>query len=461
MFRKAILSFCLLLFVPLAGLAQVQGLPDFTELVEKQGPAVVNVSTTSAARTSSHSPVPEDDPFYDFFRRFGPPQPRDYEARSLGSGFIISADGYILTNAHVVEAAEDITVKLNDKREFKAKVIGSDKRTDVAVIKIEASGLPAVRIGDPERLKVGEWVVAIGSPFGFESTVTAGIISAKGRSLPQENYVPFLQTDVAINPGNSGGPLFNLRGEVVGMNSQIFSRTGGYMGLSFAIPIDVAMDITHQLRTTGRVSRGRIGVVIQEVTKELAESFGLPKAAGALVNSVEKGGPADKAGLEPSDVILKFDGKTVNSSSDLPRIVAQTRPGSKATMQIWRKGAARDVIVTVGEMPEEKVAQRPGRRDSKSGNVVARLGLTVSELSAEQRKELGIGGGLLVEDVQGAAAKAGIRRGDILMALNNQDIKSVEQLTQLLNQFEKAKSVALLIRRSDGALYVPLRLDGN
>jgi len=461
MLRKAVLSFCLLLLVPLAGVAQVQGLPDFTELVEKQGPAVVNVSTTSAARSGPQSPVPEDDPFYDFFRRFGPPQPRDYEARSLGSGFIISADGYILTNAHVVEAAEDINVKLNDKREFKAKVIGSDKRTDVAVIKIEASGLPAVRIGDPERLKVGEWVLAIGSPFGFENTVTAGIVSAKGRSLPQENYVPFIQTDVAINPGNSGGPLFNLRGEVVGINSQIYSRTGGFMGLSFAIPIDVAMDITHQLRTAGRVSRGRIGVVIQEVTKELAESFGLPKAAGALVNSVEKGGPADKAGLEPSDVILKFDGKTVNSTSDLPRIVAQTRPGSKATMQIWRKGAARDVTVTVGEMPEEKVAQRPGRRDNKSGNVVARLGLTVSELSAEQRKELGIGGGLLVEDVQGAAAKAGIRRGDILMALNNQDVKSVEQLTQLLSQFDKAKSVALLIRRGDGALYVPLRLDGN
>ena len=335
MFKKVVLSLCLLLLVPVAGVAQVQGLPDFTELVEKQGPAVVNVSTTSAARSGPQSPVPEDDPFYDFFRRFGPPQPRDYEARSLGSGFIISADGYILTNAHVVEAAEDITVKLNDKREFKAKVIGSDRRTDVAVIKIEASGLPAVKIGDPERLKVGEWVLAIGSPFGFESTVTAGIVSAKGRSLPQENYVPFIQTDVAINPGNSGGPLFNLKGEVVGMNSQIYSRTGGFMGLSFAIPIDVAMDITNQLRTVGRISRGRIGVVIQEVTKELAESFGLPKAAGALVNSVEKGGPADKAGLEPSDVILKFEGKAVNSSSDLPRIVAQTRPGAKATVQIW------------------------------------------------------------------------------------------------------------------------------
>ena len=460
MIRTLVLS--LSLWMPLLGLAQVQGLPDFTELVEKQGPAVVNVSTTSTAHGgSAQSPVPEDDPFYDFFRRFGPPQPRDYETRSLGSGFIVSADGYILTNAHVVDMADDVTVKLNDKREFKAKVIGADKRTDVAVIKIEASGLPAVKIGDPEKLRVGEWVLAIGSPFGFESTVTAGIVSAKGRSLPQENYVPFIQTDVAINPGNSGGPLFNLKGEVVGINSQIYSRTGGFMGLSFAIPIDVAMNISNQLRTTGRVSRGRIGVVIQEVTKELAESFGLPKPSGALVNSVEKGGPADKAGIEASDVILKFDGKEVSSSSDLPRIVAQSRPGSKATAQVWRKGTARDVSVTVGEMPEEKTAQRPGRKDTKPGNVVARLGLTLSELNSEQRKELVLSGGLLVEDAQGAAAKAGIRRGDVLLAINNQDVKSVDQLNQLLGQFEKARSVALLIRRGDGALYVPLRLDGN
>ena len=461
MFRRLCLS--LLLWVPLLGLAQAPGLPDFTDLVEKQGPAVVNVSTTSTAHAGgSQSPVPEDDPFYDFFRRFGPPQQRDYETRSLGSGFIVSADGYILTNAHVVDMADEVTVKLNDKREFKAKVIGADKRTDVAIIKIEATGLPVVKIGDPEKLRVGEWVLAIGSPFGFESTVTAGIVSAKGRSLPQENYVPFIQTDAAINPGNSGGPLFNLKGEVVGINSQIYSRTGGFMGLSFAIPIDVAMDISNQLRTGGRVSRGRIGVVIQEVTKELAESFGLPKASGALVNSVEKGGPAEKAGIEASDVILKFDGKNVSSSVDLPRIVAQSRPGSKATAQIWRKGATRDVAVIVGEMPEEKVAQRAGRKESKPGNLVARLGLTLSELTADQRKELGLsGGGLLVEDAQGAAAKGGIRRGDVLMAINNQDVKSVEQLNQLLGQFEKARSVALLIRRGDGALYVPLRLDGN
>ena len=462
MSTRLIAPFLLLLVLPAAAIAQVQGLPDFTELVEKQGPAVVNVSTTSTARSGpqSQGPVPEDDPFYDFFRRFGPPQPREYEARSLGSGFIISADGTILTNAHVVEAADDVTVKLSDKREFKAKVIGSDKRTDVAVIKIEATGLPVVKIGDPEKLKVGEWVLAIGSPFGFESTVTAGIVSAKGRSLPQENFVPFLQTDVAINPGNSGGPLFNLKGEVVGINSQIYSRTGGFMGLSFAIPIDVAADVANQLKTTGRVSRGRIGVTIQEITKELAESFKLPKAAGALVTSVEKGSPADKAGIQVSDVIVKFDGKAVTNSSDLPRIVAQTRPGSKVNMEVWRNGSSREVAVSVGEMPEDKVAQRPGRKEGgKSGNVVGRLGLTLSELTADQRRELNISGGLLIDDAQGPAQKAGIRRGDVLMAINNQDVKSVEQLNQLMGQFEKARSVALLIKRGDGALYVPLKLD--
>ncbi|HWQ39426.1 MAG TPA: DegQ family serine endoprotease [Burkholderiales bacterium] len=449
----------ILLVLPVAAAAQ---LPDFTELVEKHGAAVVNVSTSQTVRNQGQFPVPEDDPFFDFFRRFGP-QPREYESRSLGSGFIITPDGYILTNAHVVHAAEDITVKLNDKREFKAKVIGSDRRTDVAVIKIDASGLPAVKIGDPNQLKVGEWVLAIGSPFGFENTVTAGIVSAKGRSLPQENYVPFLQTDVAINPGNSGGPLFNLKGEVVGINSQIYSRTGGFMGLSFAIPIDVAMDIADQLRATGRVTRGRIGVVIQEVTRELAESFGLPKAQGALVNSVEKGGPAEKAGIEPSDVILKFAGKPVASSADLPRIVAQTKPGTKVTAQIWRKGSTRDVTITVGELTEERSAARPPRQGSegKSGNTVARLGLTLSELGSEQRKELGVAGGLLVEDAQGPAARAGIRRGDVILALNNHDVKSVEQLTQLLAQYERARSVAVLVRRGEGAIYVPIRLDAN
>src|SRR3954464_11275455 len=394
--------FSLLLWMPVMAMAQVQGLPEFSDLVDKQGPAVVNVSTPSAARGGgpAQGQVPEDDPFYDFFRRFGPPQPRDYETRSLGSGFIVSADGYILTNAHVVDMADEVTVKLNDKREFKAKVIGADKRTDVAVIKIEASGLPAVRIGDPEKLRVGEWVLAIGSPFGFESTVTAGIVSAKGRSLPQENYVPFIQTDAAINPGNSGGPLFNMRGEVVGINSQIYSRTGGFMGLSFSIPIDVANDIATQLKTGGKVTRGRIGVVIQPVTRELAESFGLPKPAGALVSSVEKGSPAEKAGIEVGDVIMKFGGKDVNSSEDLPRLVGSTKPGVKSAVVVMRNKTTREVSLVVGEMPDEaRTAQRSQRRGGPGAKPpsesVSRLGMTLSEPTAEQRKELKINGGIL------------------------------------------------------------------
>src|SRR6266446_5576459 len=358
------LLFYLLLWTPSALLAQGRELPDFTELAERQGPTVVNISTTQARERRAGPQIPnieEDDPLYDFFRRFVPRQPgpgqgpREFESRSLGSGFIISTDGYILTNAHVVDSADEITVRLTDKRDFKARVIGADRRTDLALIKIEATGLPAVRMGDPNRLRVGEWVVAIGSPFGFDNTVTAGIVSAKGRSLPQENFVPFIQTDVAINPGNSGGPLFNMRGEVVGINSQIYSRTGGFMGLSFAIPIDVAMDVQKQLREKGRVARGRIGVVIQEVTRDLATSFGLDRPRGALVNSVEKGSPADRAGIEASDIILSFDGKTVESSSDLPRIVGSTRPGSQAAVEVWRKGAARKLSITVGELQEERI----------------------------------------------------------------------------------------------------------
>ena len=458
--KKLFLAFAL--FISFIAPDLAKDLPDFTELAEKQGPAVVNVSTTQTVQTQQGTPqlpFSEDDPFYEFFKRFAPPMPREFESKSLGSGFIISADGYILSNAHVVADADEVTVKLTDKREFKAKVIGSDRRTDVTLLKIEATGLPKVTLGDPAKLKVGEWVVAIGSPFGFENSVTAGIVSAKGRSLPQENFVPFIQTDVAINPGNSGGPLFNMKGEVVGINSQIYSRTGGFMGLSFAIPIDVAMDVTEQLRTTGKVSRGRIGVVIQEVTKELAESFGLSKPLGALINSVEKGGPADKAGLEPSDVILKFDDKTVNNSVDLPRIVGSSKPGSKVTVQIWRKGAIKDVTLTVGEIPaDEKVAQRSGKRGKTPEN---RIGMALSDLKADERSELGIRGGVLVEDVQGIAARAGIRRGDIILAVNNHDIKSVEQFNQLLNKFEKGRTIALLIRRGDNALYIPLHIDGN
>jgi serine protease Do len=446
-----------------SGMAAAQSLPDFTKLVEAQGAAVVNVSTSQSVKNSPQSPVPEDDPFYDFFRRFGPPQgPREYESQSLGSGFIISSDGFILTNSHVVSAADDITVKLNDKREFKARLIGFDKRTDVAVIKIEANGLPHVTIGDPKILKVGEWVLAIGSPFGFENTVTAGIVSAIGRSLPQENYVPFIQTDVAINPGNSGGPLFNMKGEVVGINAQIYSRTGGFMGLSFAIPINVAMNIADQLRTSGRVSRGRIGVVIQEVTNELAESFGLPGSQGALVNSVEKGGPADKAGIETSDVILKFDGNVVESSRDLPRIVGQTKPGSRVIVEVWRKGKAKSISIIVGEIADEAAASRATPdQPEQTRNTIAKLGLTVSSLSADQRRELDIKGGVIVEQVDGPAARAGIRRGDIVLALNNHDVKSIDQLKQLMAEYSKARSVALLVRRGQGAIYVPIRLDGS
>lgn len=455
-----------ILMLPVPGMAQ---LPDFTELVEKQGATVVNISTTQSARGQGAPQVPqlrEDDPFYEFFRRFIPnPGPREFQNNSLGSGFIVSADGYVLTNAHVVESAEEITVKLNDKREFKAKVIGSDRRTDIALLKIEANGLPTVRFGDPNRLKVGEWVIAIGSPFGFDNTVTAGIVSAKGRSLPQENFVPFIQTDAAVNPGNSGGPLFNMRGEVIGINSQIYSRTGGFMGLSFAIPIDVANDIAGQLKTAGKVTRGRIGVVIQPVTKELAESFGLGKPSGALVSSVEKGSPAEKAGIEAGDVILRFDGKPVTSSEDLPRLVGATRPGAKATVQLMRNKASRDVTVVVGEMPDEaRTAQRQQRRGQPGtkppAESVNRLGMTLSEPTAQQREQLNIAGGVLVEDVaQGAASRAGIRRGDVILAVNNQDVKSLEQFGQMVAQFEKGRIVALLVRRGTNALYIPLRIE--
>ncbi|MET0216796.1 MAG: DegQ family serine endoprotease [Burkholderiales bacterium] len=450
----------ILLLIPAIAGAQ---LPDFTELVDKQGQAVVNVSTSQTVKgmMPGMPNIPEDDPMFEFFRRFMPPNqpPREQQSRSQGSGFIISGDGYILTNAHVVDGAEEITVKFTDKREFKAKVIGADKRTDVALIKIDAQNLNKVNMGDPSKLRVGEWVVAIGSPFGFENSVTAGIVSAKGRSLPQENFVPFIQTDVAINPGNSGGPLFNLKGEVVGINSQIYSRTGGFMGLSFAIPIDVAMDIANQLKTMGKVTRGRIGVVIQEVTKELAESFGMPKPQGALVNSVEKGGPADKAGVEASDVIVKFDGKPVSTSGDLPRLVGATRPGSKAMLQVWRKGQLKDLTVTVAELQEEKVAQKPTKKATPE--VSKRHGMSLSDLSAEQRKELGLNAGVFVEDAQGPAAKAGIRQGDVILSIGSQEVKSAEQFNQLVGAYEKGKTVALLIRRGESQIFITLKLNGG
>jgi len=462
-FVRAAVTFLLTACTSLA-LAQARELPDFTRLVEEQGTAVVNISTTQAARRANVPQVPntEDEEVLEFFRRFIPRQQpgpgQRPESRSLGSGFVISADGYILTNAHVIDAADEINVRLTDKREYKAKVVGADKRTDVALIKIEASGLPVVRMGDPAKLKVGEWVVAIGSPFGFENTVTAGIVSAKGRSLPQENFVPFIQTDVAINPGNSGGPLFNMRGEVVGVNSQIYSRTGGFMGLSFAIPIDMALDIQKQLREKGRVSRGRIGVVIQEVTKDLAVSFGLDRPRGALVNSVEKGSPADKAGIEATDIITRFDSKAVESSSDLPRLVGSTRPGASAPIEVWRKGAARNLTVTVGELQEERIAAREPPRERKPVEQVAnRLGLVVSELSAEQKKELRLAYGLVVTDVR-AEARAEVRRGDVILKMvhNGQhtELKSTDQFNKLLAGLDKNAVITLQVRRGENTAFV-------
>ena len=460
--------------IALAGVAQAQTreLPDFTQIVEQQGAAVVNISTTQQRQRRAQPQVPqldEDDPMYEFFRRFiprgpqGPQTPREPESSSLGSGFVVSADGYILTNAHVVDSADEITVKFNDKREFKAKVIGADRRTDVALIKIDASGLQPVKFGDPTRLKVGEWVVAIGSPFGFENSVTAGIVSAKGRSLPQENFVPFIQTDVAINPGNSGGPLFNLRGEVVGINSQIYSRTGGFMGLSFAIPIDVAMDISTQLKSAGRVQRGRIGVVIQEVSKELADSFGLAKPTGALVNGVEKGGPAEKAGVETGDIILRFDGKQVAASSDLPRIVGGTKPGSKVPMQVWRKGQTRDVSVTVGEIPDDRVAAatRSGKPGAPKAEVAAnRLGLVVSDLGEDKRRDMRLQGGVVVDEVR-TAPRADIRQGDVIVALTAKgtttELKSAKQFNDLLSSLDKGTTMTLQIRRGEANIFATIR----
>lgn len=468
LFKAVLFGLCAAFaFVPPA-VAQRE-LPDFSKLVEEQGRAVVNISTTQKVSVRAMPQWPpgldENDPMFDFFRRFIPQQPGapgSQDARSLGSGFIISTDGYLMTNAHVVDDADEITVRLSDKREFKARVIGADKRTDVALLKIEASGLPTVRFGDANRLKVGEWVVAIGSPFGFESSVTAGIVSAKGRALPQENFVPFIQTDVAINPGNSGGPLFNLRGEVVGINSQIYSRNGGFMGLSFAIPIDVAMDVQSQLRATGRVERGRIGVVIQEVTRELADSFGLPSAEGALVSSVEPRGPADKAGIEAGDVILRFDGKPVEKSGDLPRLVGGTRPGTVSVAQVWRNGAVRDVRVTVAELGDERIDPRKTRRGTAPEAAPApnRLGLVLSELTPQQKRELKVEGGLKVEEVAGNQ-RSDLRAGDIILAViargKQTPVTTLDQFNRILSGIEPKVGLTVLVRRGDNQTFLTLR----
>ncbi len=451
---------------------QARDLPDFVELVEKQGPTVVNISTTQVIkgrRGVPQFPFDGDDAAQELLRRFfphipnQPGVPQEFKNRSLGSGFIVSSDGHILTNAHVVDGADEVLVKLSDKREFKAKVLGSDKRTDVALIKIEARNLPVARLGDSSRLKVGEWVVAIGSPFGFENTVTAGIVSATGRSLAHENYVPFIQTDVAINPGNSGGPLFNMKGEVIGINSQIFSRSGGSMGLSFAIPIDLANDIQGQLKAKGKVSRGRLGVGIQEVSKELAESFNLGKPQGALVASVEKDSAADKAGIEVGDIILKFDGKAVNESIDLPRMVGTTRPGTKSVVQVWRKGATRDFSVTVGEISDDEDKKQVAGRGSKPAEPQAanRLGLVLAVPTAEQKKALDIQHGLIVEDVKNGGSRSDVRAGDIILSAivkgTQVDIKSLSQFNDILKGLDKNVSMTLLVKRGDSQTFVTIK----
>ncbi len=446
-----------------AGKAASQHLPDFTRIVEENGPAVVNVSVSRSTRAAAQGPGPgnaQEDPLQEFLRRFGQqgpqgqgPQAEPEIQRGLGSGFIISADGIILTNAHVVAEATEITVKLTDRREFEAKVLGVDKRTDIAVLKIEAKNLPVVRIGHASELKVGEWVAAIGSPFGFENTITSGIVSAKARALPDENYVPFIQTDVAVNPGNSGGPLFNMDGEVVGVNSQIFSRTGGFMGLSFAIPIDVAVQVKDDLVKNGKVTRGRIGVQIQDVNQALANSFGLPKPQGALISGVEPGSPAEKAGLKSGDVVLGVNGKEINQLSELAGAIAATRPGNNARLQVWREGKSRDIDVKVAELLEPQKVAANSAGDPQTS---AKLGLTLRELNSEERAQLKTDGGLVVQNVSGAAARAGIQAGDVILAFNDTPLKSIEQLKSLMKKTDK--TVALLIQRDANRMYVPVQV---
>jgi serine protease Do len=447
---------------------QVVALPDFTPLMKNSGPAVVNVITQNKTARRAQGPA-EEDPLLEFFRRFVPDLPSpggpgggpgsDQRRGGMGSGFIISADGHILTNAHVVAEFDDVTVKLADqKREFKAKVVGLDRRTDVALLKVDAQGLPTIPLGDSAKVEPGQWVAAIGSPFGFANTITAGIVSATSRALPQESFVPFIQTDVAVNPGNSGGPLINLKGEVIGINSMIYSRTGGYMGVSFAIPIEVALDVAKQLQTTGKVTRGRLGVGIQPMTQELAKSFKLDSPTGVVVVQVEKGSPAERAGIRQGDVILSFNGKAVEDPAELPRAVAATKPGEKATVEVWRGAKRERLNVTVGESPNESVASAAGKPPAKPA--ANALGLAVSELPPEGRKALGVDYGLVVEDVAptGAAARSPLQRGDVIVAVGQEKFKSVEEFAKLVEKHKKGDNVALLVRRGEGALYVPLEV---
>ncbi len=455
-----------------AAQAQVRTLPDFTELVDQVGPSVVNIRTLEKVSSRAVQGLQGDEDMLEFFRRFGLPAPNipkqtprrnrpqgDEEEvpRGVGSGFVLSSDGYIMTNAHVVDGADEVLVTLTDKREFKAKIIGADKRSDVAVVKIEATGLPAVKVGDVNRVKVGEWVLAIGSPFGLENTVTAGIVSARQRDTGE--LVPFIQTDVAINPGNSGGPLINMRGEVIGINSQIYSRSGGYMGISFSIPMDEAMRVSEQLRASGRVSRGRIGVTIGPVSKDVAESIGLGKAAGALVGGVEPGSPADKAGVEAGDIITRFDGKVIDKSSDLQRSVASTKPGSKSTLTVFRRGSTKDLSVVIAEAEAEKIAPKVSARENKSKPSPAgqAFGLAVTDLAEAQLKELKIKGGVRVEAATDAAARAGLSEGDVILELANVVVGSVKDVDAILAKVDKFKPLSVKFRRGDWVQIVVMR----
>ncbi|QCI11003.1 DegQ family serine endoprotease [Pseudomonas putida] len=446
-----------------------EALPDFTTLVEQASPAVVNISTKQKLPdrlAGGQMPDLEGLPpmFREFFERNIPQQPRSprgdrqREAQSLGSGFIISSDGYVLTNNHVVADADEIIVRLSDRSELQAKLVGTDPRTDVALLKVDGKNLPTVKLGDSEKLKVGEWVLAIGSPFGFDHSVTKGIVSAKGRTLPNDTYVPFIQTDVAINPGNSGGPLFNMKGEVVGINSQIFTRSGGFMGLSFAIPIDVALDVSNQLKKDGKVSRGWLGVVIQEVNKDLAESFGLDKPAGALVAQVLEGGPAAKGGLQVGDVILSMNGQPIVMSADLPHLVGSLKDGDKAKLEIIRNGKRQNLDVAVGALPDDDADIASGAQSGaeRSSN---RLGVSVTDLTDDQKKSLELKGGVVIKEVQeGPAALIGLRPGDVISHLNNQAIASAKQFTEIAKELPKNRSVSMRVLRQGRASFITFKL---
>ena len=444
-------------------------LPDFPQITEKYGPAVVNISVTGTTKVSDQSSIAQGDddaastdPFLEFFRRFqqgqgqrpgnGKGTQQEVPMRGQGSGFIVSSDGIILTNAHVVRDAKEVTVKLTDRREFRAKVLGSDPKTDVAVLRIDAKNLPVVALGKTSELRVGEWVLAIGSPFGFENTVTAGVVSAKGRSLPDDSAVPFIQTDVAVNPGNSGGPLFNARGEVVGINSQIYSRTGGYQGVSFAIPIDIASKIKDQIVATGKVEHARLGVAVQEVNQSFADSFKLDKPEGALVSTVEKGSPADKAGLQPGDVIRKVNGQPIVSSGDLPAVIGLASPGDSVKLDIWRQGASKELNARLVNA-SEKVEQVASKKDTPNQG---KLGLALRPLQPDEKQESGLDSGLIVQQANGPAALAGVQSGDVLISINGLPVRSIEQVRAAVAKSNK--SVALLIQRGSDKIFVPVNL---